>query len=190
MRYSITASKGARSKHLHRRQDSAELQSQETGYFYSIELEIGTPPQAVSVNFDTGSSELWVNPECSKATDPAFCQSFGRYNASKTFVDTKADGGIKYGTGYVDFTYGYDYVQLGCKFMHGFQFFLPLRKELLCEGEDERRPRDISYPTTRSKATKRRAFWTRTMEYAGEKKTFANSQYSFQNQPAAFRCCD
>ncbi|KAL7925573.1 aspartic peptidase domain-containing protein [Trichoderma austrokoningii] len=113
MRYSITASKGARSKHLHRRQDSAELVSQETGYFYSIELEIGTPPQAVSVNFDTGSSELWVNPECSKATDPTFCESFGRYNASKTFVDTKADGGIKYGTGYVDFVYGYDYVQLG-----------------------------------------------------------------------------
>ncbi|PTB42197.1 uncharacterized protein TrAFT101_008706 [Trichoderma asperellum] len=113
MRYSITASKGARSKHLHRRQDSAELQSQETGYFYSIELEIGTPPQAVSVNFDTGSSELWVNPECSKATDPAFCESFGRYNASKTFYNTKANGGIKYGTGYVDFVYGYDYVQLG-----------------------------------------------------------------------------
>lgn len=134
MRYSITASKGARSKHLHRRQDTAELQSQETGYFYSIELEIGTPPQAVSVNFDTGSSELWVNPECSKATDPAFCQSFGRYNASKTFVDTKANGGIKYGTGYVDFTYGYDYVQLGCKFTHWLPFsFAVLERVVICE---------------------------------------------------------
>ncbi|KAL7790916.1 aspartic peptidase domain-containing protein [Trichoderma ceciliae] len=113
MRYTLTASKGVTSKHLHRRQDSADLHSQQTGYFYSIELQIGTPPQAVSVNFDTGSSELWVNPECSKATDPAFCESFGRYNASTTFVDTKADGGVKYGTGFVDFTYGYDYVQLG-----------------------------------------------------------------------------
>ncbi|EHK26120.1 uncharacterized protein TRIVIDRAFT_36107, partial [Trichoderma virens Gv29-8] len=113
MRYTLTTTKGARSKHLHRRQDSADLQSQQTGYFYSIQLEIGTPPQAVSVNFDTGSSELWVNPVCSKATDPAFCETFGRYSNSTTFVDTQAPGGIKYGTGFVDFTYGYDYVQLG-----------------------------------------------------------------------------
>lgn len=113
MRYTLTTSKGATSKHLHRRQDSADLLSQQTGYFYSIQLEIGTPPQAVSVNFDTGSSELWVNPVCSKATDPAFCKTFGQYNASTTFVDAKAPGGIKYGTGFVDFNYGYDYVQLG-----------------------------------------------------------------------------
>ncbi|KAH6611300.1 aspartic proteinase [Trichoderma cornu-damae] len=113
MRYTLTASKGATSKHLHRRQESADLHSQQTGYFYSIELQVGTPPQAVSVNFDTGSSELWVNPVCSKATDPAFCEAFGRYNASTTFVDAKTPGGVKYGTGYVDFNYGYDYVQLG-----------------------------------------------------------------------------
>ncbi|TFB04532.1 Aspartic proteinase MKC7 [Trichoderma ghanense] len=113
MRYTLTTSKGATSKHLHRRQDSADLQSQQTGYFYSIQLEIGTPPQAVSVNFDTGSSELWVNPVCSKATDPAFCKTFGQYNLSTTYVDAKAPGGIKYGTGFVDFNYGYDYVQLG-----------------------------------------------------------------------------
>ena len=33
---------------------------------YLIELDLGSPGQTVKVIIDTGSSELWVNPDCSR----------------------------------------------------------------------------------------------------------------------------
>ncbi|KAK5993625.1 putative aspartic-type endopeptidase opsB [Cladobotryum mycophilum] len=112
-RHPITVAGGAPHKSMRKRQNEASLRAQKLGFFYTIDIGIGTPAQTVSVNFDTGSSELWVNPICSKSTDEAFCEGFGRYNESTTFVDAKAPGGVRYGTGYVDFDYGYDYVEIG-----------------------------------------------------------------------------
>ncbi|KAH6887104.1 aspartic peptidase domain-containing protein [Thelonectria olida] len=96
-----------------KRQNDVDLKSQKTGNFYSIDLVLGTPGQKVSVNFDTGSSELWVNPICSKSNDPDFCNSFGRFTQSSSFASLGVQGSVTYGTGYVDFDYGYDYVALG-----------------------------------------------------------------------------
>ncbi|PHH58721.1 hypothetical protein CDD80_2022 [Ophiocordyceps camponoti-rufipedis] len=98
---------------LGKRQQEVSLAPQKNGFFYSIELKLGTPAQAVSVNFDTGSDELWVNPVCDKSTDRAFCSSFGRFNGSQTFVDSKRNGTVNYGTGYAKVEYGYDFMQLG-----------------------------------------------------------------------------
>ncbi|PHH85630.1 hypothetical protein CDD83_147 [Cordyceps sp. RAO-2017] len=112
LRFPIKVVDGAPAKRQRRQQDVA-LASQKTGFFYSIEVRLGTPPQAVSVNFDTGSDELWVNPVCQKSSDPAFCQSFGRFNGSQTFVDLKRNGTINYGTGFANLEYGYDYVDVG-----------------------------------------------------------------------------
>jgi len=52
-------------------------------FFYATEIEFGTPPQKVTVLVDTGSSELWINPDCSTAPsdDQAnTCEDFGHYN--------------------------------------------------------------------------------------------------------------
>lgn len=57
-----------------------------TGATYMVELSIGTPMQTVRVALDTGSSELWVNPDCSDPTldvsSQASCLSLGFYNQS------------------------------------------------------------------------------------------------------------
>ncbi|PHH63393.1 hypothetical protein CDD81_5994 [Ophiocordyceps australis] len=114
VRFPLAVSQGGPSKsRLRKRQGQSDLTAQKHGFFYSIQIHMGTPPQPVSVNFDTGSDELWVNPVCSKSTDPAFCQSFGRFNGSQTFVDLKRNGSIQYGTGFAELEYGYDFVQIG-----------------------------------------------------------------------------
>lgn len=75
-------------KDLERRDDDpivATLLNQ--GYFYSTEISIGTPPQEVTVLVDTGSNELWVNPDCSTAPSrqqQQQCLTFGEYDPRKS----------------------------------------------------------------------------------------------------------
>ncbi|KAL7782899.1 acid protease [Trichoderma afarasin] len=97
LKYPITASPGA------------------PGTFYSIDIEVGTPGQLVSVLFDTGSSELWVNPNCTKASNPSLCQQLGHFDSAKssTFNDTGIKHVIGYGSGYVNMTYAYEAVKIG-----------------------------------------------------------------------------
>ncbi|PHH69910.1 hypothetical protein CDD82_7436 [Ophiocordyceps australis] len=71
-----------------RRRDNAvqdELTNEE--FFYATEVQIGNPPQPVTVLVDTGSSELWVNPDCSSAPtrkQAEQCMSFGQYDPQKS----------------------------------------------------------------------------------------------------------
>ncbi|KAE9362827.1 acid protease, partial [Stipitochalara longipes BDJ] len=62
---------------------------------------IGTPPQLVDVQMDTGSSELWVNPTCSNAWNPSSCIANGFYNpaSSSTKRLTSSTFSIQYGIG-------------------------------------------------------------------------------------------
>lgn len=114
LRYPIHNVEGAPAlKNITKRQNDVDLMSQLTGNFYTIDLIFGTPGQVVSVNLDTGSDELWVNPVCDNSHDPAFCETFGQFTASSTWVDAGQDGHITYGTGSVDFAYGYDFVTVG-----------------------------------------------------------------------------
>ncbi|GAO16866.1 uncharacterized protein UV8b_06873 [Ustilaginoidea virens] len=114
IRYPITVTPGAPHKNSFlRRQVDVAVRPEQSAFFYSIELQFGTPPQPVSVNFDTGSAELWINPVCKKSNDAAFCEKLGRFNGSQTYVDLKFANRINYGSGYAQLEYGYDYVQIG-----------------------------------------------------------------------------
>ncbi|CAM1502210.1 Fc.00g041940.m01.CDS01 [Cosmosporella sp. VM-42] len=56
-------------------------------FFYATEISIGTPPQTVTVLVDTGSNELWVNPDCETApSDQQYqqCLTFGQYDPDKS----------------------------------------------------------------------------------------------------------
>ncbi|QUC19836.1 uncharacterized protein UV8b_04077 [Ustilaginoidea virens] len=55
--------------------------------FYATDVDIGNPPQKVMVLVDTGSSELWVNPDCRTAKSrqqAQQCVKFGKYDPSKS----------------------------------------------------------------------------------------------------------
>ncbi|CAG7555263.1 unnamed protein product [Fusarium equiseti] len=100
-------------KGITKRQNEVLLESQQNGFFYSIDVTLGTPGDKVTVNLDTGSAELWVNPVCEKAQQPQFCANFGHFGESSTFVDLNTTGGVVYGTGYAYWNYGYDHVVIG-----------------------------------------------------------------------------
>ncbi|OAA73342.1 Peptidase A1 [Cordyceps fumosorosea ARSEF 2679] len=110
----MSQSRGAASR---RRQASADLLNAEQGTQYLISLSMGTPAQDVKVAFDTGSNELWVNPDCSKAgssDSQKFCQGLGSYStSSSTAVKLGTQGGVTYGKGQVKFDYVKDSVGLG-----------------------------------------------------------------------------
>lgn len=117
IRFPLTVSTGAPVvKGVTKRQNEVALESQQNGFFYSIDVTLGTPGQKVTVNLDTGSAELWVNPVCDKAQQPSFCSQFGHFGESSTFVNLNTTGGVVYGTGYAYWNYGYDSVVIGCEY--------------------------------------------------------------------------
>jgi hypothetical protein len=84
---------------------------------YLVELSIGTPGQSTFVAIDTGSSELWVNPDCSNAQSPqqaSECTGNGSYdpNQSSSVTKLRQKGGVQYGIGEVEFQYVKDDISL------------------------------------------------------------------------------
>lgn len=122
VRYSLTPQQGAAplfGNHSKRQQETGVV-AKRHGTLYIIDLTFGTPGQAVTVAIDTGLSELWTNPVCSKSSNPDFCNSQPRFTQSTTLVDYGVQGSITWsrgtdGAGDVDFEYVGDYVAVECK---------------------------------------------------------------------------
>lgn len=87
-------------------------------------VNIGSPPQSVFVQLDTGSFELWVNPDCSDyeaPTDLRFCRAVGFYDptSSSSAVGLAGTKTLKYGIGSAHIQYVTDTIGLegtGTKF--------------------------------------------------------------------------
>ncbi|OHF03468.1 eukaryotic aspartyl protease [Colletotrichum orchidophilum] len=72
--------------HLSER-DAIEVTLKNQQFYYSTDISIGSPTQEVTVLLDTGSAELWVNPDCSTAPSAAQakeCTAAGQYNPAKS----------------------------------------------------------------------------------------------------------
>ncbi|GAB1320892.1 Aspartic peptidase domain-containing protein [Madurella fahalii] len=83
---------------------------------YYAQLSIGTPPQPVYVQLDTGSFELWVNPDCSAVSgaDAAFCERAGQYDSAKSSTVNMlgTTRTLRYGIGTANITYVTDRISL------------------------------------------------------------------------------
>jgi hypothetical protein len=109
---------------------------------YLIELGLGTPAQQVKVAIDTGSDELWVNPNCNDgsltADQVTECQQDGKYDStsSSTANTTTETNTIPYGIGEVEIKYVFDNIAIvGTQAkMTGVQFGTAVTSSELNEG--------------------------------------------------------
>ncbi|KAF9878022.1 eukaryotic aspartyl protease [Colletotrichum karsti] len=97
------------------RQVEAKLANRSDVAYYA-QLNIGTPPQPVYAQLDTGSFELWVNPDCTvlSASDQRFCEAVGFYDTtrSSTAKALQTSKTLRYGIGAANITYVRDNLAL------------------------------------------------------------------------------
>lgn len=102
---------------LHSRQSTETIANRQYGTGYTIDIDVGTPPQTVTVIVDTGSSNLWLNPTCETSGQQKYCESFPQfdYEQSSSLEDTSFAQLLSYGKGNASVEYVTDNVVIGCK---------------------------------------------------------------------------
>lgn len=97
------------------RQSTEDISNQQYGTGYTIDIEVGTPPQTVTVLVDTGSSNLWLNPTCETSGQQDYCQSFPQFdvNESSSIEDTGFGQLLTYGKGNASVEYVTDTIGFG-----------------------------------------------------------------------------
>ncbi|KAL1878582.1 hypothetical protein VTK73DRAFT_7760 [Phialemonium thermophilum] len=102
-------------QHFGKRAASVALANRSDIAYYA-QLTIGNPGQSVFVQLDTGSFELWVNPDCSDldGSNARFCQSAGFYDTTKSSTAVSLGTGktLRYGIGSANITYFRDDIAL------------------------------------------------------------------------------
>ncbi|KAH6843298.1 aspartic peptidase domain-containing protein [Chaetomium sp. MPI-CAGE-AT-0009] len=100
---------------LRARQNEVEVLNQRSGTRYGVEIEVGTPPQKLTLILDTGSPNTWINPVCETANLPADCADFAQFDHEKSsslnatdYIDT-----LRYGIGNATIQYVYETVSIG-----------------------------------------------------------------------------
>ncbi|KAG7143695.1 Candidapepsin-2 like protein [Verticillium longisporum] len=90
------------------RQIEVELANRSDVAYYA-QLNIGTPPQPVYAQLDTGSFELWVNPDCTvlRPADERFCQAVGVYDPGRSSSSSllPSTASLRYGIGTANINY-------------------------------------------------------------------------------------
>ncbi|KAI0487052.1 aspartic peptidase domain-containing protein [Xylaria cf. heliscus] len=111
------------------------------GAAYLAELAIGTGTgggqQVIDVLIDTGSFELWVNPNCSASNVPDFCKAFGHYDPTLSLTSQKINSSgfsIKYGSGQVQGPYYKDDIYISGAKVQSQQFGVANSSDLVWFG--------------------------------------------------------
>lgn len=101
-----------------RQSSEVDITNQQTGTAYTVDISLGTPSQDITVLVDTGSVNLWVNPECDSSGQEEWCEGFAQfdYTSSSTIEDTGLQEDLSYGKGEVVVEYVTDVVTIGCTF--------------------------------------------------------------------------
>lgn len=101
-----------------RQSSEVDITNQQTGTAYTVDISLGTPSQDITVLVDTGSVNLWVNPECDSSGQEEWCEGFAQfdYTSSSTIEDTGLEEDLSYGKGEVIVEYVTDVVTIGCMF--------------------------------------------------------------------------
>ncbi|KAK6527527.1 hypothetical protein TWF694_004510 [Orbilia ellipsospora] len=105
---------------------------------YVVDITLGTPPQSIQVQLDTGSSDLVVETSSSDlcTSDPTVCSGRGAYNAnaSTTYQYRSSDLVILYGGGDgATGDYATDHFSIGSASLTGFEFGI-MYKSTVLEG--------------------------------------------------------
>ncbi|KAL2161861.1 hypothetical protein VTH06DRAFT_7645 [Thermothelomyces fergusii] len=100
---------------LRGRQNEVEVLNQRTGTRYGMEIEIGTPPQKVTLIVDTGSPNTWVNPQCETYSIPSDCARYPQFDYTKSSSLNATDkvAVLRYGSGSAMVQYVYETVSIG-----------------------------------------------------------------------------
>ncbi|KAI0155666.1 aspartic peptidase domain-containing protein [Pestalotiopsis sp. NC0098] len=73
----------------------------QAGVVYMMDIDVGTPRQTITVIVDTGSYELFLNPNCARAADQTYCAAAGHYYPaeSSTVKNLSSRYYVSFGTG-------------------------------------------------------------------------------------------